>query len=226
VTTAAAQAELLEHSPALHRIGTSRLVPVVVVDDPPSARPLADALVDGGLPVAEVTFRTSGAAAALQQMAANPDVCVGAGTVLTAEQVDAAVDAGAQFVVSPGLSRQVVRRCTERGVPAIPGVATATEVTHALALGVGVAKLFPAAQLGGVSMVRALAGPFPQMRFIPTGGVSADSAADYLAQRSVLAVGGSWMVPADLLRRGDFDQVAALTRQAVAAVDDEKDAHE
>lgn len=223
--TTFAQTEHLMRSPVLHRIGIHRLVPVVVVDNPDTAAPLAAALVDGGLPLAEVTFRTASAASALENMAAHPDLCVGAGTVLTADQVDAAVDAGAEFVVSPGLSEQVVRRCAQRDVPAIPGVATATDVTDALALGVGVAKLFPAAQLGGPGMVRALAGPFPQMRFIPTGGITADTAQQYLSHPAVLAVGGSWMVPADLLGRGDFTKVRELTRQAVTAVNDGKDAH-
>lgn len=222
--TTPTQAEHLEHSLPLQSIGKYRLVPVVVVDDPASAAPLADALVDGGLPLAEVTFRTAAAASALETMAARSDLCVGAGTVLTSSQVDAAVEAGAEFLVSPGLSEAVVRRATERGVPVIPGVATATDVTAAIALGVGVAKLFPAAQLGGPDMVRTLAGPFPEMRFVPTGGITADTAPQYLAHRSVLAVGGSWMVPAGLVSQGDFAQVRELTRQSVAAVDDGREA--
>lgn len=207
----------LHRSPVLDHLANHLLLPVVVLDDPVSAAPLAAALVAGGLPLAEVTFRTPRALESLRIMAADTELCVGAGTVLTVDQVDAAVDAGAKFVVSPGLNENVVRRCAELDVLAIPGVATATEITDALHLGVRVAKLFPAAQLGGPQAVHALAGPFPQMRFVPTGGISAETAAGYLKHPAVLAVGGSWMVPADAVARGDFAQVAELTGQAVAA---------
>lgn len=218
-----------QSSAVLDHIGAHRLVPVVVVEDPHAAAPLAAALVKGGLPLAEITFRTTGAANAIREMATNQNLCVGAGTVLTVDQVDVAVEAGAQFVVSPGLSEPVVNRCAKHGVPAIPGVATATEITAALRLGVEVAKLFPAAQIGGPQAMRALAGPFPQMRFLPTGGISVDTAAEYLAHPAVVAVGGSWMVPADAVAGGHFARVTELTRQAVAAVgkrtaDERKDA--
>jgi len=208
----------LRRSPVLDHLATHRLLPVVVLDDPDSASPLAAALVAGGLPLAEVTFRTPRAVESLRLMAVNTELCVGAGTVLTVDQVDAAVGAGARFVVSPGLNESVVRRCAELDVLAIPGVATATEITAALAAGVRVAKLFPAAQLGGPPAVHALAGPFPQMRFVPTGGISAETAQAYLSHPAVLAVGGSWMVPADAVARGNFARVAELTRRAVAAV--------
>jgi 2-dehydro-3-deoxyphosphogluconate aldolase/(4S)-4-hydroxy-2-oxoglutarate aldolase len=215
----------LRPSAVLDHLATHRLLPVVVLDDPGSAADLAAALVAGGLPLAEVTFRTPRAVESLRLMAANTDLCVGAGTVLTVDQVDAAVEAGARFVVSPGLNEGVVRRCAELDVLAIPGVATATEITDALAAGVRVAKLFPAAQLGGPPAVRALAGPFPQMRFVPTGGISAEIAPEYLSHPAVLAVGGSWMVPAEAMTRRDFARIAELTGQAVAAVQGEGGTH-
>jgi 2-dehydro-3-deoxyphosphogluconate aldolase / (4S)-4-hydroxy-2-oxoglutarate aldolase len=204
----------------LTRLQAHRLVPVVMVEDPAAAAPLAEALVEGGLPLAEVTFRTRAAASVLARMAAHPGLCVGAGTVLDAGQVDAAVDAGAEFVVSPGLSAPVLARCAQRGIPAIPGVATATEVMQAQQLGADVVKLFPAAQLGGPAAVASLSAPFPTMRFVPTGGINADTAPDYLRHRSVVAVGGSWMVPSALLAAGDFDQIRIRTADAVAAVSD------
>jgi 2-dehydro-3-deoxyphosphogluconate aldolase/(4S)-4-hydroxy-2-oxoglutarate aldolase len=213
-------------APVLDHLESCRLLPLVVVDDPAAAGPLAAALVEGGLPVAEVAFRRPASVDTLRGMAANADLCVGAGTVLTPDQVDVAVEAGAEFVVSPGLDESVVRRCSELGVLAIPGVATPTEVTAALALGITVAKLFPAAQLGGPPAVRALAGPFPQMRFLPTGGIGADTAPRYLEQPTVLAVGGSWMVPADAVARGDFTSVSTLASHALAQARPEGDAHE
>lgn len=215
----------LRRSPVLDHLAIHRLLPVVVLDDPNSASPLAAALVAGGLPLAEVAFRTPRALESLQLMAANPELCVGAGTVLTPDQVDVAVEAGARFVVSPGLNENVVRRCAELDVLSIPGVATATEITAALAAGVRVSKLFPAAQLGGPPAVDALAGPFPQMQFVPTGGISAETAHAYLRHPAVLAVGGSWMVPTDAVARGDFARVAELTEQAVTAVQDRGRAH-
>lgn len=200
----------------LERIGAARLVPVVVLDDAASAAPLAEALVAGGLPVAEVTFRTAAAVEAIRTMAVNPDMLVGAGTVLTPEQVDAAVDAGASYVVSPGLSVPVVRRCAERGVLALPGAVTATEVQAALAEGLTAVKFFPASTSGGAPAIKALSAPFGDLRFVPTGGIGPDNLADYLAVGAVLAVGGSWMVPRVDIAAGDFDKVTRLTADAVA----------
>jgi 2-dehydro-3-deoxyphosphogluconate aldolase / (4S)-4-hydroxy-2-oxoglutarate aldolase len=200
----------------LDRLAAHRLLPVVVLDDAAAAGPLADALVAGGLPVAEVTFRTAAAADAVRAVADRGDVLVGAGTVLTPAQVDAAVAAGARFVVSPGTSRAVVERCAEHGVPAVPGVATATEVQAALELGVSTVKFFPAGTSGGAPAIAALAAPFTGVRFVPTGGVGPANLADYLALPCVAAVGGSWMVPRDRVRGGDFAAVRALTAQAVA----------
>ncbi|MER5703169.1 MULTISPECIES: bifunctional 4-hydroxy-2-oxoglutarate aldolase/2-dehydro-3-deoxy-phosphogluconate aldolase [Micromonospora] len=197
---------------------THRLVPVVVLDDAASAEPLADALATGGLPIAEVTFRTPAAAEAIARMAAHGGVTVGAGTVTTPDQVDAAVRAGARFVVSPGFSAAVVRRCQEHGIFVLPGASTATEVMTALEAGVTVLKFFPAGSSGGAAAVSALSAPFRQVSFVPTGGIDADSAADYLALPSVLAVGGSWMVPRAAIAAGEFDRVADLVAASVAAV--------
>jgi len=202
----------------LDRLAAHRLVPVVVIDDAADAGPLAAALVAGGLPVAEVTFRTAAAADAVRAMADRGDVLVGAGTVLTPAQVDAAVAAGARYIVSPGTSRAVVERCAELGVPALPGAVTATEVQAALELGCTTVKFFPAGTSGGPAAVTALAAPFGGVRFVPTGGIGPATVADYLALPSVVAVGGSWMVPRDRIRAGDLDAVRALTAQAVALV--------
>lgn len=200
----------------LDRIGAARLVPVVVLDDAASAAPLAEALTAGGLPVAEVTFRTAAAVESIKTMSANPDMLVGAGTVLTPEQVDAAVDAGASYIVSPGLSVPVVRRCAERGVLALPGAVTATEVQAALAEGLTAVKFFPAATSGGAPAIKALSAPFAGLRFVPTGGIGPANLNDYLGIDAVLAVGGSWMVPRAEIAAGDFAAVTSLTAEAVA----------
>ena len=197
-------------------LGAARVLPVVVLRDAKAAEPLADALLAGGLPVAEVTFRTDAAAESIEIMSRRPDLLVGAGTVLTPEQVDRAVDAGARFLVSPGFGPAVVRRCAERGVPVYPGVATATEIQMALDAGLRTVKFFPAEQLGGAATVKALAAPFRDVRFVPTGGCTTDHLPGYLKLPSVLAVGGSWMVAPDLLAAGDW---AEVTRRAAAAVE-------
>jgi 2-dehydro-3-deoxyphosphogluconate aldolase/(4S)-4-hydroxy-2-oxoglutarate aldolase len=207
----------------LGRLAAYRLVPVVVLDDAADAGPLADALVAGGLPVAEVTFRTPAAADAIRALSARGDVLVGAGTVLTPGQVDAAVAAGARYVVSPGTSRAVVERCAEHGVAALPGAVTATEVQSALELGLTTLKFFPAGTSGGPKAIAALAAPFTGVRFVPTGGVSAADLGDYLALPSVAAVGGSWMVPRDRIRAGDFATVRTLTAEAVALATGNRD---
>ena len=202
----------------LSALSAARLVPVVVLDDAASADKLAGALVSGGLPVAEITFRTAAAADSIRVMAARGDILVGAGTVLTVAQVDEAVAAGASFVVSPGLSRAVVERCAERGVLALPGVVTATEIQAALELGLTTVKFFPAGTSGGAPVIKALSAPFPDVRFVPTGGVGPKNLAEYLALPAVAAVGGSWMVPRSRLAAGDFAGIAALTAEAVAVV--------
>jgi 2-dehydro-3-deoxyphosphogluconate aldolase / (4S)-4-hydroxy-2-oxoglutarate aldolase len=200
----------------LEVLSAARLVPVVVLDDAAGADGLAGALVAGGLPVAEVTFRTSAAPEAIRVMAARGDILVGAGTVLTVAQVDQAVAAGASFVVSPGLSTAVVQRCAEQGVLALPGAVTATEVQAALELGLSAVKFFPAGTCGGAAAIKALAAPFGGVRFVPTGGVGPGNLAQYLAIPAVAAVGGSWMVPRDLVAAGDFAGIQRLTAQAVA----------
>jgi 2-dehydro-3-deoxyphosphogluconate aldolase/(4S)-4-hydroxy-2-oxoglutarate aldolase len=204
-------------SAVLDIIAAHRLLPVVVLDNLAAATPLARALIDGGLRCAEVTFRTSAAADAIRTMAEQPELLVGAGTVLTAEQVDRAVEAGARFVVSPGFGPAVVRRCQQLGVPVFPGVATATEIQMALDAGLSTVKFFPAEQLGGAAMVKALAAPFRSVRFIPTGGVTTTNLGDYLAVSAVVAVGGTWMVAPDLLAAADWPEVTRRTAAAVAA---------
>ncbi len=193
-----------------------RIVPVVVLQDAADAALLADALVAGGLPVAEITFRTAAAADSIRAMADRGDVLVGAGTVLTADQVDAAVAAGARYVVSPGTSRAVVERCAEHGVPALPGAVTATEVQAALELGLDTVKFFPAGTSGGAAAIKALAAPFGGMKFVPTGGIGPANLAEYLAVSAVVAVGGSWMVPADRVAAHDRAGLADLISAAVA----------
>ena len=202
----------------LSALRAARLVPVVVLDDAASAEGLAGALVAGGLPVAEVTFRTAAADDAIRAMSARGDMLVGAGTVLTPAQVDEAVAAGASYVVSPGLSRAVVERCQEHGVLALPGAVTATEVQAALELGLTTVKFFPAGTSGGAAAIAALAAPFAGVSFVPTGGVGPRNLWDYLDIGAVVAVGGSWMVPRDRVAAGDFDGIRTLTADAVALV--------
>ena len=197
-------------------LAAERLLAVVVLDDPAAAEPLGEALLNGGLRCIEVTLRTESALEVIATMAANTERVVGAGTVLTVDQVDRVIDAGARFVVSPGLDMDVVRRCQERGVAVVPGVATATEIQRALTAGVTTVKLFPAGLLGGPAMVKALAAPFRAVRFIPTGAIDASTAAGYLELASVLAIGGSWMVPPEALRSGNWPRVEELAREAVA----------
>jgi 2-dehydro-3-deoxyphosphogluconate aldolase/(4S)-4-hydroxy-2-oxoglutarate aldolase len=197
-------------------LSAARLVPVVVLDDVADADGLAGALVAGGLPVAEVTFRTAAAQDSIRAMAARGDILVGAGTVITPAQVDQAVAAGARFVVSPGLSRAVVERCQEHGVLALPGAVTATEVQAALELGLTTVKFFPAGTSGGPAAIKALAAPFGGVTFVPTGGVGSKNLAEYLALPAVAAVGGSWMVPRDRVKAGDFAGIQQFTADAVA----------
>jgi 2-dehydro-3-deoxyphosphogluconate aldolase / (4S)-4-hydroxy-2-oxoglutarate aldolase len=206
----------LNAAEVLSSLSAARLVPVVVLDDAADADGLAGALVGGGLPVAEVTFRTAAAQDSIRAMAARGDILIGAGTVLTPAQVDQAVAAGARFVVSPGLSRAVVERCQEHGVLALPGAVTATEVQAALELGLTTVKFFPAGASGGAAAIKALAAPFGSVKFVPTGGVGPGNLAEYLALSAVAAVGGSWMVPRDRVKAGDFTGIRQLTEDAVA----------
>ena len=196
-------------------LGRLKIVPVITLDDPGIAREVGAALKAGGLPVAEVTFRTAAAAQALQRMAADPNLLVGAGTVVDAAQVDQAVALGARFVVSPGFKPAVVRRAQDLKVPIIPGAATPSELMAIAEYGLTLVKLFPAEPLGGVKMVRALAGPFPTIKFIPTGGIAAAQLRSYLNEPSVLAVGGSWMVPASVITSRSFDELTRLSAESV-----------
>jgi 2-dehydro-3-deoxyphosphogluconate aldolase/(4S)-4-hydroxy-2-oxoglutarate aldolase len=191
-----------------------RVVPVVVLDRPDDAAPLADALAGGGIGCMEITFRTAAAAEAIASVAGRDDVVVGAGTVTSSAQAATAVEAGSRFVVSPGFDDGVAAVCLEGGVPYLPGVATATEVMRARAAGLDVLKLFPAEAIGGLATLKALAGPFPDVWFVPTGGVDEARAAEYLAHPAVLAVGGSWMVPRDAITAGDWARIKELARGA------------
>lgn len=198
----------------MEAIAAVRIVPVVVIDDPAHAVPLGKALLAGGLDVIEITYRTAGAQAAIGALAQVEGLTVGAGTVVRPDQVDSAADAGARFLVSPGTDGDVVRRAQGRNLPILPGVATPSEIMSALALGLTTVKLFPAATLGGPAAITAFAAPFGDVRFVPTGGITAETAPDYLSLPSVLAVGGSWMVDRALLRSEDWPEI---TRRAAAA---------
>ncbi len=193
-----------------------RIVPVVVLNDAQGADPLGEALVAGGLPCAEVTFRTDAARASIKTLAKRGDLLVGAGTVLSADQVKQAQDAGARFVVSPGFNPKTVRACLDAGLPIFPGVSNPTDIEMALDMGLDTVKFFPAEAFGGVKTLKAIAGPYKRVRFVPTGGIGAGNLLDYLSFEPVLACGGSWMVKAELIDAGDFDRVTALTREAVA----------
>jgi 2-dehydro-3-deoxyphosphogluconate aldolase/(4S)-4-hydroxy-2-oxoglutarate aldolase len=192
-----------------------RVIPVVTLSDAESAIGVAAALSRGGLPIAEITFRSDAAEKAIAAIASHTDVRVGAGTVTDVGLVDRAAAAGATFVVTPGFSAAVVERCLEIGIPIIPGIGGATDIMNALAYGLTVVKLFPADALGGRKTVRALAGPFPNVRFVPTGGVTATSAPEYLAIDSVAAVGGSWITPQAAIASQRFEEVERLAAEAV-----------
>ena len=197
-----------------HEIG---IIPVVVLDDVKDAVPLAKALSKGGLPAAEVTFRTAAAKDSIKAMReACPDMLVGAGTVLSTQMVDDALEAGAQFIVSPGFDEEVVKYCLEKGVPVTPGTCTPTDVQACYRLGLDVVKFFPAEPAGGIKMIKAMAAPYTMMKFMPTGGISEKNIEDYLKEKCILCIGGSWMVKADLIRNGEFDKIEELTRKAVA----------
>ncbi len=198
-------------------LGELELVPVVQIEHSKDAVSLGKALLDGGLPCAEITFRTTCAEEAIRSIAAVlPEIVLGAGTVSTIDQADRAVRAGAQFIVSPGFNPQVVDWCLENEVSVIPGVATPTEIEMALCKELGVLKFFPAQALGGVEMLKAIAAPYSQVRFIPTGGINAQNLADYLRLPIVLACGGSWFVKADLISGGEFSEITRLTREAMS----------
>ena len=194
-----------------------RIVPVIQLDHVENALPLAQSLIRGGLSCAEITFRTDAAAASIAAVSsACPDMFVGAGTILTADQADAAIQAGARFLVSPGFNPKVVEHCLQKGYPILPGGCTPSEVEHALSYGLTQLKFFPAEAAGGVAMIKALSAPYTNVRFMPTGGIHPGNVRDYLACPSIFACGGSWMVPRDKINAGRFDEIEQLTAQAAA----------
>lgn len=199
----------------IDKIRKAGIVPVVVMEDKKDAAPLAEALLEGGISCAEITFRTPAAAEAIQFMSEKfPELLVGAGTVLTTEQVDIALTAGAKFIVSPGINPRVVNYCMDRNTLMIPGVSSASNIEQALELGVKVVKFFPAEPSGGLAMVKALAAPYKEVEFMPTGGISKENVQEYLAYDRVVACGGSWMVKEELIKAGDFKTVAKLVKEA------------
>lgn len=200
----------------LKAIGDYGIVPVIKIDDVKNALPLAHALSDGGLPVAEVTFRTDAAEESIKAISNElPEMLVGAGTVLTTEQVDRAVNAGAKFIVSPGLNPKVVEYCVKKNIPVTPGCANPSDVEQAIELGLDVVKFFPAEAAGGIKMIKAMSAPYTKMKFMPTGGINAGNLNDYLSFGKILACGGSWMVSDKLINAQKFDEITALTKEAV-----------
>ena len=192
------------------------IVPVVVLNDADDAVPLCKALAEGGLPVAEITFRTAAAEESIRRVAKElPDVLVGAGTVLTCEQVDRAIAAGAKFIVSPGFNPEVVGYCVEKGYPIFPGCPTTSDIEKAMSYGLKVVKFFPAEAMGGIKVIKAVAAPYGSMRFMPTGGVNEKNLLDYLSFNKIICCGGSWMVPGDAVKAKDWDRIRALTSSAV-----------
>lgn len=192
------------------------IIPVVVLEKTKDAAPLAKALTEGGLPCAEVTFRTDTAEESIKIMASEyPDMFVGAGTVLTIEQVDRAVAAGAKFIVSPGFDLGIVDYCLSKEIPVFPGCVTPSEVAQAVKRGLKVVKFFPAEQFGGVATIKAIAAPYVGLKFMPTGGINAKNLESYLSCDKIVACGGSWMVKGDLIKAGKFDEIKAMTEEAV-----------
>ena len=203
----------------LEKLGQYGIVPVVVLNDSKDAAPLADALCDGGLACAEVTFRTETAADSIRIMTEkHPEMLVGAGTVLTTKQVDEAVEAGAKFIVSPGLNPAIVKYCIEKNIPITPGVATPSEMEQAIELGLNLVKFFPAEPSGGLAMINAVAAPYTMLKFMPTGGINPTNVKDYLNSDKIFACGGSWMVKGNLINDGNFDKIKELTKEAVNIV--------
>lgn len=203
----------------LKKIQEIGIVPVVVLNDVKDAAPLAKALCDGGLPCAEVTFRTDAAEESIRIMSEQfPEMLVGAGTVLTTDQVDRAVAAGAKFIVSPGLNPRIVKYCVEKGILITPGCCNPSDIEQALENGLEVVKFFPAEAAGGLKMIKAMAAPYVGVKFMPTGGINQNNVKDYLAYDRIIACGGSWMCSGDLIKAGDFEKITELTREAAAIV--------
>ena len=202
------------------------IVPVIALDDAKDASPLAEALCRGGLPCAEITFRTDAAEESIRIMTKKfPEMLVGAGTVLTTEQADRAISAGARFLVSPGINPDVVKHCLAKGYPIVPGCATPSEVETAISLGLDTVKFFPAEAAGGIAMIKAMSAPYGKMKFMPTGGIGEGNLNDYLSFAKIFACGGSWMAPKKLISEGKFDEIERLTRGAVSSMLDIKIHH-
>lgn len=203
----------------ISRIKEFGVIPVVVLDDANDARDLAKALINGGLPVAEVTFRTAAAKEAISIISKEfPEMLIGAGTVLTVKQVEDAVSSGAKFIVAPGFDPEIVDYCLNNNIPVFPGCVTPSEVTQAFKRGLDIVKFFPAGEFGGLKMIKAISGPFPNMKFIPTGGVNAENLRDYMASDKIFACGGTWIAKKDLISNKEFDKIEALVKEAVAIV--------
>lgn len=198
------------------KLARLKIIPVVVIEDAVDAAPLGQALIDGGLPCAEVTFRTAAAPDAIAALARIDGLLLGAGTVLTVDQAKQAVDCGAKFIVTPGFNPKVVGYCVDNDIPITPGVCTPTEIEAALGFALNVVKFFPAEAFGGLKTLKAISGPYPMMKFVPTGGISAANICEYLAFEKVLACGGSWIVKKDLIAANDFAEITRLTAEAVA----------
>lgn len=206
---------------AVEDILANKIIPVIKLEYEQDARPLGEALVEGGLPVAEITFRTKAAEGAIRSLVSSGlDICVGAGTVTSLEQAKRAQQAGASFVVMPGICRPVIEYCLDNKLPVFAGACTPSEIMVLMEYNLSTAKFFPAQVYGGLAAIKALSGPFPKMRFMPTGGVGPDNVREYLAFDRVPACGGSWMVPSDRIAAHDFAAVAQLVRQTVALVRD------
>ena len=203
----------------LEKIQKIGIVPVVVLNDAKDAEPLAKALCNGGLPCAEVTFRTDAAEESIRIMSEKyPEMLIGAGTVLTTEQVDRAVAAGAKFIVSPGLNPEIVKYCLEKNIAVTPGVVTPSEIAQAVELGLPLVKFFPAEPSGGLPMIHAVAAAYTTLKFMPTGGINPGNVKDYLKDDKIFACGGSWMVKGTLVDAGDFDKIKELTKEAADIV--------
>lgn len=203
---------------ALAVISQTRVLPAVVIDDVRHAEPLGQAMMEGGLPCVEVTFRTPAAAAALRAMTEIDGLCVGAGTITHLRQLDEAMEAGASFVVTPGLDETLIRQCQEAGVPIIPGAVTPTELMRAINLGLEWIKFFPCSTFGGLPAIQNLSGPFPNLQFLPTGGIDLSSLSTYLAHPQVLACGGTWMARREWIREGCFNQVRETCLETMSLV--------
>jgi 2-dehydro-3-deoxyphosphogluconate aldolase/(4S)-4-hydroxy-2-oxoglutarate aldolase len=195
-----------------------RIIPVVAIHDARNASPLAEALRQGGLPCAEITFRTAAAAEAIHQIAKRSNMLVGAGTVLKVDQVKQAVDSGACFIVSPGFNPKVVQYCLDHQIPVTPGISNPTDIEMALDFGLEIVKFFPAEAFGGLKTLKAMSAPYTMMKFIPTGGIGPHNLLDYLKHPQVPACGGSWMVASNLIAEGRFDEITRLTREAIEIV--------